>query len=77
MEDSHCYINTKKGDINNPDNYRGISLLNIGFKIYSKIITKRLTTIAEVILLEELDRFRKGRSCMDCTFSASQIIEKN
>jgi len=64
----------KKGDRNNPDNYRGISLLSTGYKIYSKIITKRLTTIAELLLLEEQNGFRKGRSCI---FSASQIIEKN
>ena len=67
----------KKGDRNNPDNYRGISLLNTGYKIYSKIIAKRLTVIAEVLLLEEQNGFRKGRSCMDCIFSASQIIEKH
>ena len=67
----------KKGDRNNPDNYRGISLLNTGYKIYSKNIAKRLTAIAEVLLLEEQNGFRKGRSCMDCIFSASQIIEKH
>ena len=67
----------KKGDRNNPDNYRGISLLNTGYKIYSKIIAKRLTVIADVLLLEEQNGFRKGRSCMDCIFSASQIIEKH
>ena len=67
----------KTGDSNNPDNYRGISLLNNGYKIYSKIIAKRLTAISQVLLLEEQNGFRKGRSCMDCIFSASQIIEKH
>jgi len=56
----------KNGDRNNPDNYRDISLLNIGSKIYSKIITITLRTIAKVLLLEEENGFRKGRSCMDC-----------
>ena len=40
------------------------------------IIAKRLTVIAEALLLEEQNGFRKGRSCMDCIFSVSQIIEK-
>jgi hypothetical protein len=67
----------KKEDRNNPDNYRGVSLLNTGYKIYSKIIAKRLTVIADVLLLEEQNGFRKGRSCMEYIFSASQIIEKH
>jgi len=67
----------KKGDRNNPDNYRGNSLLNTVYKIYSKIIAKGLTAIAEVLLLEEQKEFRKGRTCMDCIFSASQKIEKH
>ena len=55
----------------------GISLLNTGYKIYTKIIAKRLTVIAETLLIEEQNGFRKGKSCMDCIFSASQIIEKH
>ena len=77
MEDSNFIPIHKKGDRNNSDNYRGISLLNTGYKIYSKIIAKRLTAIAVVLLLEEQNRFRKGRFCMDCILSASQIIEKH
>ena len=67
----------KKGDRNNADNYSGISLLNAGYTICLKIIAKRLTAFAEVLLLEEQNGFRKGRSCMDFIFSASQIIEKH
>jgi len=77
MEDGHCYTNTQKRDRNNPDNCRDFSLLNTGYKIYSKIMEKRLTVIAEVLLLEEQNGFRKGRSCIDFIFSASQIIEKH
>jgi len=62
MEDSHRYTNTQKGDRSNPDNYRGTCLLNTGYTIYSKITAKRFTAIAEVLLLEEQNGFRKGRS---------------
>jgi hypothetical protein len=67
----------KKGDRNNPVNYIGISLLNTGHRIDSKIIAKRLRITEEALLLEEQNGFRKGRSCMDCIFSASQVIEKH
>ena len=33
----------KKGDLNAPDNYRGISLLNICSKLYSFVLNKRIT----------------------------------
>ena len=71
------YQYTKKETEITQINYRGISLLDTGYKIYSKLTAKRLTVIADVLLLEEQNGFRKGRSCMDCIFSASQIIEKH
>ena len=37
----------KKGDINNVDNNRGISLLNVLSKIFTYIVNRRLTTWAE------------------------------
>ena len=57
-------------------NYRGSSLLNSGYKIYAKIITQRFKTILEAILLEEQNRFRIGRSCIDNVFTIKQTIEK-
>jgi sorting nexin-29 len=63
-----------KGD--NCSNYRGISLLNSGYKIYAKIITQRFKTISEAILLEEQNGFRISRSCIDNVFIIKQTIEK-
>ena len=66
----------KKGKCDDCSNYRGISLLNSGYKIYAKIITQHLKTISEAILLEEQNGFRRGRSCIDKVFTLKQTIEK-
>lgn len=66
----------KKGDRNNCENYRGISLLNSASKIYSRIINNRIKGITDVFLEEEQVGFRKGRSCSDNVFTIKQIIEK-
>jgi len=52
----------KKGDINNPDNYRGISLLSVISKVYTRIINSRLTVWAEsnFVLTDAQAGFRKG-----------------
>ena len=53
----------KKGSINDPDNYRGISLLSILSKYYTYILNKRLEVWAESQgkLVEEQGGFRKGQ----------------
>jgi hypothetical protein len=66
----------KKGNRRHCNNYRGISLLNAGYKIYTKIINKRLTDISDVLLLEEQNGFRTERSCMDDIIIIKQVIEK-
>ena len=37
----------KKGDANNPDNYRGIALTSVVSKVYTHILNRRLSTWAE------------------------------
>ena len=47
MDKGHDFPLHKKGDINNVDNYRGISLLNVLRKIFTYIVNGRLTTWEE------------------------------
>jgi hypothetical protein len=48
----------KKGDRRECKNYRGISLLNTVYKIYTRIVNKRLKTISEALLEEQQNGFR-------------------
>ena len=47
MDKGHNCSSPQKGNINNVDNYRGTSLLNVLSKIFTYIVNRRLTTWAE------------------------------
>jgi hypothetical protein len=68
----------KKGDIDVPDNYRGISLLNIISKIYSRILNKRLIDwlVQNNKIHESQAGFRKGYCTVDHIFTLSAIVNK-
>jgi hypothetical protein len=68
----------KKGDTTSPDNYRGISLLNISCKLYTYILNKRLTSFAEEnnILNESQAGFRKQYSTVDHIFTLLSVVQK-
>jgi len=51
----------KKGDKTDCNNFRGISLLNVTYKILSKIILKRLEEYSNTIIGEHQTGFVKGR----------------
>ena len=68
----------KKGDANDPQNYRGITLINVLAKIYSQLLLNRLTKWSaehETITNNQFG-FQKGKSTTDCVFLLHAIISK-
>ena len=68
----------KKGDMNNPDNYRGIALTSVVSKVYIHILNRRLTNWAEREdkLLEEQAGFRSGYSTVDHICTLYALVQK-
>jgi hypothetical protein len=66
----------KKGDPLICSNYRGISLLNIAYKIVSYILYSQLLENTEQILGEYQCGFHLGKSTINQIFTLIQIIEK-
>ena len=66
----------KKGDPSDCDNYRPISLLCIGYKMFASILLTRLREAgAEKRLWHTQFGFRRGRGTGDALFVARRVIE--
>ena len=68
----------KKGARDDPNNYRGISLLPCLSKIFCKVINNRLVKFAESNSLqyEEQAAYRKGYSTIDQIFVLQTLVQK-
>ena len=68
----------KKGQVNNPDNYRGISLLNVLSKAFTTILNTRISRWLEQdsTLCKEQGGFRRKFSTIDSIFILETLIEK-
>ncbi|MFA0954718.1 RNA-directed DNA polymerase, partial [Klebsiella pneumoniae] len=66
----------KKGDNRECSNHRGISLLSVPGKIYSRILERRLRSQVETKLLESQCGFRPNRGTQDAIFIVRQIAER-
>ena len=69
----------KKGDLSNPSNYRGITLISTFAKLFSLIIRKGVNQWCENqnILDENQFGFRDSRSTADCIFILQSLIQKS
>ena len=66
----------KKGDLSNPKNYRGISLMPIAAKVYNKLILNRIYPSVDPILRTNQNGFRRGRSTAAQILSLRRIVEE-
>ena len=68
----------KKGNLNDANNYRGITLTSIFSKIFSILLDNRLRKWAEEndLLPECQFGFRKQKSTVDCIYILHSIINK-
>jgi sorting nexin-29 len=67
----------KKGDIQNCENFGGISLVNIAYKVLSIVLYGRLKPYANQIIGQYQCGFREGVSKIDQIQTLRQILEKN
>ena len=66
----------KKGPRNNLNNYRPISLISNMYKLFSKIITRRITKVLDENQPIEQAGFRSGYSTADHLQTINQVMEK-
>ncbi|XP_053400610.1 uncharacterized protein LOC128557341 [Mercenaria mercenaria] len=65
----------KKGDHSICDNYRGITLLSVPSKVFSRILISRIQSEVENKLREEQAGFRSGRSTTEQLFTLQKLKE--
>jgi hypothetical protein len=67
----------KKGDTTNCSNWRGITLLSVPSKVFSRIILNRIKDSIEMRLRKEQAGFRRHRSCVDLINTLRIILEQS
>ena len=67
----------KKGDREDPGNYRGITLLSVVGKLFCKILNNRLVECLdkEGLLHEGQAGFRVNRSCIDNVYTLNELVQ--
>ena len=67
---------SRKGNLTECDNWRGVSLPSIPGKIYCQVILNRMRDAVDKELREQQAGFRPKRCCAEQIFTLRRIIEK-
>lgn len=67
----------KKGDRRLCNNYRGISLLSIPGKVFTRVLLNRFKDSVDTLLMELQSGFRKGRRTTDHIFNIKLLSQKS
>ena len=78
MADCPCslHIKKQKGNKAETQNYRPICLTNIGYKIWSGAITRRLMTIINLITDPNQFGYKQNCSCIDALQQVNRFMIK-
>jgi hypothetical protein len=68
---------SKKGDLSNCSNWRGITLFSIPSKILTRVILNRIRNTVEQHLQKEQAGFRKHQSCVDLVNTLRIILQQS
>lgn len=67
----------KKGDLTRCDNWRGITLLSVPSKVFTRVILNRIKGVVEGSIRKEQHGFRKNKSCVDLINTVRIILEQS
>ncbi|KAK3740237.1 hypothetical protein RRG08_054258 [Elysia crispata] len=76
-EEGHLVKIPKNGDLSNCNNYRGITLLSIPGKVFTRILLERIKEAVDGQLRDNQAGFRKNRSCTDQIVALRIIVEQS
>ncbi|KAK3545445.1 hypothetical protein QTP70_007702 [Hemibagrus guttatus] len=65
----------KKGDRRVWSNYRGITLLSLPRKVYSRVLERRIRPLVEPRIQEEQCSFRPGRGTLDQLYTLHRVLD--
>lgn len=64
----------KKGELQNCNNWRGITVLSIASKVFCRILLGRIDSVVDRKLRQEQAGFRRGRGCTDQIFAPEKHL---